>query len=392
VAPSRAGAATLLGVDGDDAPAERALRVGTAAHALDYDDLSWGMDGHPSVTLVPPLLALLEETEPTGAEFVTAYAAGFEAECALAAPVSPEHYEAGWHATATFGAMGAAAAAASLLGLDADGVRRALTVAASTPAGLKRNFGSMTKPLHAGLCARSGVTAARLAAEGFTADATAVSGDRGFWDLYGPADREGFAFDPEDWALDAEGIHVKRYPCCYFTHTPIAATRGLVADHDVAPADVERIEVSASQGAADALDHANPETGLQAKFSMEYAVASAVVRDSVGLAAFEDDAVGDDAVRSVRERVSFAVDGDLAYDDHAATVRVVTRTGSHERHRANPPWTHDAPPTAAALREKFTACARRAVPADEASRLADVLAGVDDVTDVRGALAGAARP
>ena len=134
ITPDDADVSTLLGLDPTGSAAERALRVGTASHALDYDDLSWGMDGHPSVTLVPPLLALTADTDATGADLVAGYAAGFEVECALARLISPEHYEAGWHATATFGAFGATAAAASLLGLDATETRHALNVAASTPA------------------------------------------------------------------------------------------------------------------------------------------------------------------------------------------------------------------------------------------------------------------
>jgi len=128
-------------------------------------------------------------------------------------PVGPGHYEDGWHATATFGIFGAAAAA-RLLGLDAEATRRALCVAASMPAGLKRNFGSMTKPLHAGLCSRSGVTAARLARDGLTADAAAVSGEKRFWDLYGPEERRAFAGGGGRWWLREEGTHVKSYPCC----------------------------------------------------------------------------------------------------------------------------------------------------------------------------------
>jgi 2-methylcitrate dehydratase PrpD len=160
-----------------------ALLYGQAGHALDYDDLSWGMDGHPSVVLVPPILALAAETDATGADATLAYALGFETACRIAEPVSPDHYEAGWHATATFGTFGATAAAASLLDLDAAATRRALAVAGSMPAGTKRNFGSMTKPLHAGLAAQSGVRAATLAAEGFTAGDDVVAGERGFWDL-----------------------------------------------------------------------------------------------------------------------------------------------------------------------------------------------------------------
>jgi 2-methylcitrate dehydratase PrpD len=371
VDPVEVDPATLLGVGGDDPPEATALRVGTAAHALDYDDLSWAMDGHPSVALVPPLLALAAEADASGEDLVTAYAAGFEAACAVAEPISPDHYEAGWHATATFGTLGATVAAAHLLGLDAERTRHALNAAASMPAGLKRNFGSMTKPVHAGLCARSGVTAARLAREGLTADARAVGGERGFWDLYGPAERGEFAIG-DRWHLAESGIHVKAYPCCYFTHAAIAAAESF----DVSPTAVESVHVEASQGAADACHHADPTTGLEAKFSMEYAVASGLVRERVGLAAFEDDAVDDPAVQRVRERVSFSVDDSLPYDTHAGTVRVETAGGSREVHRENPPGTHDDPLSDTAFRAKFEACAGRALPDDDAAGLYDRLSAL----------------
>jgi 2-methylcitrate dehydratase PrpD len=370
----------------DGSPAERALYLGAVGHALDYDDLSWGIDGHPSVVLVPPILALAETEPVSGRDAITAYAAGFEAACAVAEPISPDHYERGWHATATFGALGAAAAAANLLDLDAEATRRALTIAASTPAGLKRNFGSMTKPLHAGFASRSGVTAATLAAEGVTADAEAISGDRGFWDLYG----EGADSAPpigEAWALETEGIHVKMYPCCYFTHTSIAAAQSLVEDEGLTPEDVESVSVSAAQGAADALQHQTPETGLEAKFSMEYTVASGIVRDRVGLDAFEDDAVDDPAVEAVRQRVEFATDDDLPYDSHEATVAIETADGRHAITRTDPPGVHSDPPSAGELRAKFTDCATRAVSESRATRLFDDLAALsdlsrlDDVTD-----------
>lgn len=374
----------LLGLSGDEPRAAAALRVGTAAHALDYDDMAWAMDGHPSVTLVPALLATVPEAEPSGRELIAAYALGFETACAVAGPVSPGHYEAGWHATATFGTFGATAAVASLLDLDAATTRRALTVAASMPAGLKRNFGSPTKPLHAGLAARSGVTAARVAAAGGSANPTAVSGDGGFWDLYGPDERDAFSVG-DRWALVESGVDVKAYPCCYFTHAAIAATQALVAE-GVDPAEIDRIEVRASAGAADACDHPDPADGLEAKFSMEYAVANAAVRERVGLAAFRDDAVEDPDVQRVRDRVAFQVGEDLPYDAHDAHVRIETDAGAVERHQADPPWTHDDPPAGADLRAKFDECARQVLDPDRADTLHDVFAALSTVDDVAAAL------
>jgi 2-methylcitrate dehydratase PrpD len=379
VDPGGADVGALLGVTGADRPEATALRVGTAGHALDYDDLSWAMDGHPSVTLVPPLLALAPETGASGRDLVAAYAAGFETACAVAEPVSPGHYEAGWHATATFGTFGAAAAAAHLLGLDAATTRRALTVAASMPAGLKRNFGSMTKPLHAGLCARSGVTAARLAREGLTADPRAVTGDGGFWDLYSPESVGAFSVG-DRWRLREEGVHVKAYPCCYFTHSAVAAAAEL--GETVAPERVESVSVTAAQGAADALHHTDPETGLEAKFSMEYTVASGLVRDRVGLDTFAPEAVDHPAVQRVRERVGFTVDEGLAYDAHGATVRVETPGESYERTRTDPPGTHDDPLTEERFRAKFEECAGTVLDAGAVATLYERLATLPAVEDV----------
>lgn len=362
----------VIDIDTTVSTPETGLAIATAGHGLDYDDLSWGMDGHPSVTLVPPILALASHLEASGRDAIVAYAAGFETECTLAEPISPKHYEQGWHATATFGTFGAAAAAASLLDLDAKRTRHALNIAASTPAGLKRNFGSMTKPLHAGLAVRSGLTAALLADDGFTADRTAISGDRGFWDLYadGPCDELTVG---STWHLESDGIHMKAYPCCYFIHTSIAAAQSLTREHDLSPAEISTVEVTASQGAADALRHPAPSTGLEAKFSMEYTVASALAHGEVGLSTFEPNALDEPVVDRVRSRVSLHTDSALAYDSHEATVRIETNEDVYTKHRENPPGTHHDPLSETELREKFLECARRAVSEETARTTHDRL-------------------
>ena len=373
------GGATLLGRTERATLPAAALANGTAGHALDYDDLSWGMDGHPSVVLVAPILAAGEVTDATGADAVTAFVAGFETACYLAEPISPEHYERGWHPTATFGTFGATAATCSVLGLDADATHRALAIAASMPSGLKRNFGSMTKPLHAGLAARSGVTAALLARDGFSADATPISGDGGFFDLYGDGATTMPTPPGEPWRLRTEGIHVKYYPCCYFTHTSITATAALADEHGIDPADVERIEVTASRGAGDALVNPDPETGLEAKFSMEHCVAAALARDRVGLEAFEPEAVTDPTIAALRERVDFETDDGREYDGHGATVRVVTTAGeTYERTQADPPGVHDDPLSTAQLREKYLECATHVLDEAAAERTHDRLVALAD--------------
>ena len=385
-ATGTAGTTSAISSDGgfpDPAAAETdadvanlALAYGTASHALDYDDLSWAMDGHPSVVLLPPILALADRVDPTGAEVIAAYAAGFETACYVAAPVSPAHYEAGWHATSTFGTFGATAVAASLLGFDAETTARALHIAASMPAGTKANFGSMTKPLHAGLAGRSGVTAALLAASGFTAGDDTLGGSRGFWRLYGTGTDDVESPSPptsDGWLLERRGIHIKRYPACYFTHSSIAATQSLVDERGIDPSEVERVTVEAAGGARDALTYEHPRDALQSKFSMQHAVAVALAADRVGLGEFTDDAVSDDRYARFYPRVDFTVDESMPYDSHAARVQIETADGSHRTIREHPPWTHEHPPTADELKTKFVETATRAIPKEDAHQAFEAL-------------------
>lgn len=365
---------TLLGRTGRASLPTAVLTNGTAGHALDYDDLSWGMDGHPSVSLVAPALGVGEFVEADGASVITAYAAGFETMCYLAEPISPTHYERGWHATATFGTFGATVAACRLLDIDSGGIRNALAIAASTPAGLKRNFGTMTKPLHAGLACRSGVTAALLAADGFTADERAIGGDQGFWELYG--DGAESVPDPpgSPWRSIEHGINVKKYPCCYFTHSAIAATQKIAAEAKLTFSDIKSIRVTASPGAADALVHENPSTGLEAKFSMEYCVGIAIARERVDTSAFQDDNVNDSTAQTVRKTVTFDVDNALPYDSHTATVRIQTTDGRDFKETMyNPPGTSENPLSEAAMKAKFTECASGVLPEDQVTRVYETL-------------------
>lgn len=357
------GAITLFGDHGTASLTDAVFANATAGHALDYDDVTWGV-WHPSVPIVAPALSVAEREGCTGREVLTAYVAGYETQVYLAEMLLPSHYERGWHATATFGTFGAAATVASLLGSDETEARHALNAAASMPAGLKRNFGTMTKPMHAGQAARSGTTAALLAAEGFTAAPGTIDGERGFCDLYGGAEPPATAARPrlgEEWSLLNYGIQVKKYPCCYFTHPAIAAARALVEAESLTPESIASVTVVGSQGAADALHYEDPETGLEAKFSMEYTVAAGLALDRVGLSAFDDENVGDPAVQALRERVTFEVDPDSEYDPYQTTVRIRTEDGrTLERVQGKPPGTPENPLTDDELETKFLGCARRA--------------------------------
>lgn len=384
------GPVSLLGADGSVSVTAGAFVNGTAGHGLDFDDVSDGTNGHPSVTLVAPVLAVGEAEGASGEDAIAGFVAGFEVECFLAQTIRPGHYEAGWHPTSTIGTFGSAAAVANLLDLDAERTEIALEIAASMAAGLKRNFGSMTKPMHVGHAVRAGVTAASLAAEEFTASSGAVMGEQGFLDLYSgpePAHVEDAHTPGETWAFTEFGVGVKKYPCCYFTHTGITAANRLVEEHDIAPGDVESVDVVASRGAADALKYEDPETGLEGKFSMHYAIASAIARDRVGLETFDDENVDDPDVQRVRERVDFEADPALAYGSYRTSVTIATAGGgSHALTLDSPPGTHQDPLSDEELREKFLMCVTRAEPRERAEELHAAVDSLRDVEDVRGLL------
>lgn len=379
-------AVSLLGTDERAPPPEAALVNATAAHALDYDDSSLYVHAHPSATTAPTVLGLAARDGRSGAAVVTAYLAGVEVQYYLAAVMDVgAHVDRGWHATATLGTFGATAAAAWLRGLDEEEVTNAFTVAASKPAGLKVNFGTMTKPLHAGHAARSGEAAAALAANGFTASADAVDGEGGFVDVYSgspPADVDSVSIGDPWLFLEDDTYHRKEYPCCACSHPTIAAVEGLLAERAVDPGDVQRVEVTAPAYTAEELRHSDPSTALEGKFSMEHAVAWALLEADVGLDAFTESAVGDDAVAAMRERVEFEVDPDNSFGSYDTTVRIETADGTFERRESEPPGTHADPLCGDALREKFLECTTRAVPEADALAAYRQLTSLPDLEDV----------
>ncbi|SDK91400.1 MmgE/PrpD family protein [Natronorubrum texcoconense] len=382
------GTATVLGRDESLPLADTVFANATAGHALDFDDVALAaMDGHPSVPMVPALLAVGEREGASGSELLTAFVAGFETQNYLSRPISPGHYEGGWHATSTIGVFGAAAAVSRLLELSPERAEHALAIAASMPAGLKRNFGSTTKPIHAGQAARSGTTAALLAAEGATADPSAVDGEGGFFDLYCGDERPNFGRLPAlgtRWSLLEDGIDVKKYPCCYYTHAAIYAASELADAHGLEAGTIDEVAVTASQGAADALEYDDPDTGLEAKFSMPFLIASAIAREHVDLAAFDAEQLDEPAVQFVRERVRLTVDDELPYDSNEARVEITARDGeTYERTQRRPPGTHDEPLSDDELHEKFRMCAERAPGTVDVDGAVESLDSLRTVSDVR---------
>ncbi len=327
-----AGAATVF-ADGSTASPERAaLLNGLAGHALDFDDVSDHMYGHPSVVLWPAILAVAETIEATEREVVEAFGVGFTTIAAVAAAMDVrEHYGRGWHSTATLGVLGATAAVARLRRLDADAARRALGLAVSMAGGSRQNFGTMTKPLHVGLAARDAVFAAALAAGGFTADPSILDGPLGFYAMFAGAADPGAAgavlAGPS--ALLAEGLNVKKYPCCYNTHRTADAILELVGRHAPRPEAVRAVRLTLEPGGFDPLIHHRPTSGLQGKFSAEYVIAAGLLDGRIQLATFTDEAVMRAPARRLIELVETAESerppfGDAAWDYAYAAIELTT--------------------------------------------------------------------
>lgn len=366
-----------------------ALCNGTAAHALDFDDTNFAMMGHPSAPVLSAALAAAELALADGRALVHAFLLGFEVETSLAEVLNPPHYERGWHATCTLGTLGAAAAAAQLLGLDAIQVRTALAVATSQASGLKENFGTMTKPFHAGHAARSGVLAALLAREGWTASEQAIEGPQGFLRVLGAGKIELDALDRlgAPWKILTSGVAVKPYPSCACTHSIIDGTLELRRAHGLRPEQVAEITVGVNAIVPKILIHSDPRTGLQAKFSAEFAAAAALAEERVGLTTFTDDTVQDARIRALMKRVRMVVDPAIPGDlERHMWTRVTIRLADGRVLSVGPrevPGHPSNPLPLQALREKFSECASVALPPDRVDSVREIVEGLDACPDLR---------
>ncbi len=300
--------ARVLGDRGWCAAADAAFLNAVAAHALDYDDT--GLDGHPSVVLAPVVLAQSECLDAAGERSIAAYVAGYETWAELVGRDEDSHHGKGWHPTAVFGTVAAAAAGASLARLDAAATTHALGIAASMSAGLVANFGSMTKPLQVGFAARNGLIAAGLAARGVTASPDALEHPRGLLAALSPAGRvrlDGPIRAGAPWQIVEQGLNIKRYPVCYAAHRAVDAAISLRARLAQPPPqgldEIDSIVVELGRVQASMLRSHAPTTVLDAKFSVEFAVAAALSFGRLGLAELAPSIVDDPVIRALAARV-----------------------------------------------------------------------------------------
>jgi 2-methylcitrate dehydratase PrpD len=383
--------ATVWGTPLATSASDAAFANGVSAHALDFDDSLPSGRGHMSACIVPTVLTLGEALGASGREALAAYAIGIEIAGALGRAFGPGHLKRGWHPTATIGTLAATAAAARLAGLDKGGVGRAWGIAASQMSGLRRNFGTMTKPFHVGNAARTAVVSVSLAKRGLTSDEVIFDGDGGVIQTYGGGDGEPveqiLATLADPWDIVDPGNCVKRWPCCYSGHRAIAALYDMIDKHGIAADDVEEITVSFLPGGDTALLSTDPKTGLEGKFSIEYMAAAILLDGPLKMATFTDPMVQRPEVRRLMQKVRrIHVPDEKFYSGMTGhnDIVVTTRHGRFEMREERVPGSRVWPLSEKDRDDKFLDCATAALDEAAASDLLAELKAIPTLDDVGG--------
>jgi 2-methylcitrate dehydratase PrpD len=349
---------------------DAALLLGMAAHALDYDDVCMLAICHPSAPVLSALLAAAIARGSGGPEFCDAFVIGTEVMIRLGQAIGFQHFELGFHATATLGTFGATAALARHSKADATSAQAALAIAASLMSGLRLNFGSMVKPLHVGIAAANATRALAWAQAGITASSNDLFQEQGLLDAYSGRTQvrwpSGITLGAPP-AIVAPGFERKRFSCCYMLHKVIAL--GLeIAAHGIRLADIMTMSVSMPVGGTRPLNHPTPQTGRQAMFSLPYALVAAIADGAIGLGTFSDEAVQRPAIRARLADVLVSEDGPVLatageIGDAPVAITLQMTNGTMRRFdRLHAPGSASDPLSSQELREKWTDCLTFARP------------------------------
>jgi len=373
--------ASVIGTDARTSTFQAALINGAAGHAHDYDDVHSAMSGHPTVPVAPAVLALGEHIGSSGRDLIAAFCSGVDVECILGRYAGPAHYADGWHNTGTLGTFGAAAACSALLGLDAGKTDQALGIAGTRAAGLKSQFGTMCKPLHAGHAAATGLQSAGLAARGFSSCDDILEAPQGFMDTQATSastDRFLAAMEVDSFTQD---ICFKYHAACYLTHSAIEATRSLCAGNRFNPQDVERIDVFVDSGHLRVCNIDAPKSGLEAKFSLRLTTAMALSNlDTASIELFDDELTRDAGLIAFRDRVHVHAHESPRPE---TVVRIGTRDGQTFEEAVNVAIPQrDLPRQWQKLTDKFLTLASPVLGEKSAIRAADVFRRLEDISNL----------
>ena len=372
--------ASVIGDSLRTSTTQAALINGAAGHAHDYDDVHTAMSGHPTVPVAPAVLALGEHLSASGQDLIAAFCTGVDTECVLGRYAGPAHYADGWHNTGTIGTFGAAAAAAALLNLDRDQTDQALGIAGTRAAGLKSQFGTMCKPLHAGHAAATGLQSANLAGKGFSSCTDILEAAQGFMDTQ--ASSASLKRFDEAMAKDAftQDICFKYHAACYLTHSSIEATRALAASNQFNPQDVQSIDIFVDKGHLRVCNIEEPNSGLEAKFSLRLTAAMALCdMDTAAIDLFDDAITRDKRLVGFRDKVSVHAHEQSNPD---SIVRITTSNGQTFEEAVNVAIPlRDLDRQWQKLTDKFMTLATPHLGADGAARLADTCRNLEKLAD-----------
>jgi len=359
----------LLGCNMRSSPENAAWANGIMGHALDFDDINFHMIGHPTVVILPAIYALSEVIKPSGREVLSSYVIGLEVAAKIGNAGITKHYKNGWHSTSTLGTFGACAACCKLLKLTEGKIRMALGIAASMSSGIRANFGTMTKPYHAGHAARNGLTAALLASQNFTANDKILETRSGFfetffgqneYDISKTIDNIGNPFE-----IISPGLVFKAYPCCGETHQGIDAALLLKDKYHINISSIESIKCVQSEMSRNMLKYHKPETGLQGKFCQEYCIAVAFKDGWVGLDHFSDRAVKEPIIQKLLKKIRVEYqDFTREVGEHVfpADITVALKSGETYQCRVDYPkgWPEN-PMSLEEIENKYRQCAKFAL-------------------------------
>jgi len=361
---------------------QAALLNGAMSHALDFDDVNFAMGGHPTVPIAATVLALGEHVGADGKRLVEAFAAGFETECRVGRYMGPSHYAKGWHNTATYGAIGAAAAASNLLRLDAATTAMAMGIAATQAAGLKSVFGTMCKPLHAGRAAATGLQSARLAQRGFTSNPAILEVEQGF------GATQSTTTDVEDALADPPGgfylpqTLFKYHAACYLTHSSIEASNMLRRQHGLQADAISKVELNVNDGHTKVCNIQAPKTGLEIKFSLRATNALALLGENTANdSLFSDKTAARADVIALREKIEVRPKPVAPHTLSEVVVHLKDGRVVRQAHDVGIPMT-DLARQGAALRDKFMTLAEPVVGAARAGKIADMCGNAGELSRV----------
>jgi len=392
--------ARLLGCGDARVPAALAARVlGTSGHAHDWDDCQvskdpdhvYGLLTHPTMAPLAGAIAVTQKMGGgAGQDFLLGFLTGFEVECKISEWMLSQHYKSGKHSSGTVGTFGAYAAAAKLLGLTGDTLRRGFGLAASMASGIRVNFGTMTKPLHMGRAAENGVIAATLASRDFSADPAALDGPWGFFAVHGGGIspekiEQGFG---RTWSIVDPGVSIKPYPCGVLTHPSMDLMLKLVTENDIRPEQIESVALYAASNILNPIRYPLAVNHLQAKFSLPAELAMIAINRKAGKTEFSDDFIRSDAMQAMQRKIKTRHDPDierLGFDKIRSRITIRTTDGQRyagaadERYRGGP----DNPLTDSELEDKVRACCEGLMDRVEQDRLIQTVWAIQDLGDVR---------